>query len=215
MAFDCIKSWDAEVRDEVGELEIVIMRAVFLDRDGVINELIFNNETGEFEPPHDPDDLILIPSVIDSLNALIKVGFEIFIVSNQPDYAKGKTTLERLKKVHSRLDEVFKSKGINIREYYYCFHHPQGIIPGYSFQCECRKPNTLFIKQAVSRYGVDHLSSWMIGDRDSDIVCGKNSGLKTIAIEYRHSASFRGEVIPDYAVKDIKEAMNIILKLSE
>ena len=68
-------------------------KAVFLDRDGVLNELVLNPVTGEYEPPHSPDDLTLFPWVIKSLLAIQDSGFEIFIVSNQPDYAKGKVTL--------------------------------------------------------------------------------------------------------------------------
>lgn len=188
------------------------MKAVFLDRDGVINELVFNSNTGEYEPPHDPDKLLIFPYVIDSLTALQNGGFELFLISNQPDYAKGKTTLEKLKNVHKRLDDILKKEGIIFREYYYCFHHPQGMVPEYSFMCKCRKPNSFFIMQAVSRFGVEPSVSWMVGDRDSDVLCGYNSGLKTVAIEYGLSSSYRGKVIPDYSVKNLEVAVNLILK---
>ena len=75
------------------------MRAVFLDRDGVINELVLNPATGEYEPPHSPDDMTLFPWVINSLKVLRESGFELFMVSNQPDYAKGKTTFEEVARV--------------------------------------------------------------------------------------------------------------------
>ncbi|MCX6690476.1 MAG: hypothetical protein NTW33_00135, partial [Methanoregula sp.] len=90
-----------------------MMNAVFLDRDGVLNELVRNPTTGEYEPPHSPDDLILFPHVIESLRVLQNADFELFLVSNQPDYAKGKTTLEMIHAVHTRFDHILTSRGIH------------------------------------------------------------------------------------------------------
>lgn len=188
-----------------------MMKAVFLDRDGVINELVLNKCTGVYEPPHDPLDLCLFPYVVESLQTLQHEGFELFLVSNQPDYAKGKTSLERIKAVHYAMSQIFHTEGIIFKEYYYCYHHPQGIIQEYSFPCECRKPKPYFILQATSKFGIDLTNSWMIGDRDSDIECGKTAGVKTISIEYKHSAQTRGVVSPDFSVANLKEAAKIIL----
>lgn len=185
--------------------------AVFLDRDGVINELIFNFSTGEYEPPHRPADLHVFPSVYNSLLDLKREGFELFLVSNQPDYAKGKTSLENLYAVHSRLDHVFTTEGIIFRHYYYCYHHPNGVIPEYSFSCECRKPNPYFLMEAARDFGLDLRNSWMIGDRDSDIECGRNAGVNTISIQYIHSTPARGKVKPDFTAANLKEAVKIIL----
>ena len=87
-------------------------KTVFLDRDGVLNEVVFNPVTGEYEPPHTSDDLVLFPNVIDSLRILKEAGFVLFLISNQPDYAKGKTTLENIHAVHERLDRILKSERI-------------------------------------------------------------------------------------------------------
>lgn len=185
--------------------------AVFLDRDGVINELVLNPNTGEHEPPHYPEDLIIFPNVIESLRILQDAGFDLFIVSNQPDYAKGKTSLENIHAVHNKLAQIFTEEEIHFQDYYYCYHHPQGIIPRYSFSCECRKPKPYFILRAAHTYGIDLMSSWMIGDRDSDIECGKNAGTKTIAIENIHSIQTRGKVTPHFSVANLKEAAKLIL----
>jgi D-glycero-D-manno-heptose 1,7-bisphosphate phosphatase len=185
--------------------------AVFLDRDGVINELVLNPDTGEYEPPHFPEDLIIFPYVIDSLLILQDAGFGLFLVSNQPDYAKGKTTLENLHAVHTRLHHILSMEGIHFQKYYYCYHHPRGVIPEYSFLCECRKPKPFFILQASHDYRIDLRHSWMIGDRDSDIICGKTAGVKTISIEYKHSVQSRGILHPDFSVANLKEAVGIIL----
>lgn len=185
--------------------------AVFLDRDGVINELVLNQNTGEYEPPHSPEDLVLAPEAIPVLRELQDAEFDLFLVSNQPDYAKGKITLEQIRAVHNRLDTILKSEGIRFREYYYCYHHPNGIVPEYSFACECRKPKPYFLLKAAGDYGIDLAHSWIIGDRDTDIQCGKAAGTKTILILEPHSAAYRGSVHPDYQALTIHEAAGIIL----
>lgn len=185
-------------------------RAVFLDRDGVLNEPVMNPATGEFEPPHSPEDLILFPGVIESLLILQDAGFALFLVSNQPDYAKGKTTLEDIHAVHDRLDRMLTSAGIRFREYYYCYHHPEGIVPEYSYACECRKPGPFFLLKAARDYGIDLQNSWMIGDRESDIRCGIAAGTRTILIEKPRSAETRGSPNCQNRAANLKDALTII-----
>ncbi|WP_048148983.1 D-glycero-alpha-D-manno-heptose-1,7-bisphosphate 7-phosphatase [Methanolacinia paynteri] len=187
-------------------------KAVFLDRDGVINRLVLNHETGEYEPPHSPGELVLFPGVIPSLHSLSSAGFELFLISNQPDYAKGKTTLENLKAVHEKLDVIFIKSRIHFKDYFYCYHHPDGIVPEYSCVCECRKPKPYFLLKAAKDYDIDLSESWIVGDRDSDIECGEAAGTRTIQIEEKHSARYRGSVRPDFYAGDLTEAVNIILK---
>lgn len=186
-------------------------KAVFLDRDGVLNELVLNPVTGEYEPPHSPYDLIIFPEVIESLRILLKAGFELFLVSNQPDYAKGKISIEMIHAVHTRFDRILTSKGISFREYYYCYHHPNGIVPEYSFACECRKPKPRFLLKAVQKYNIDLTHSWMVGDRDSDIECGKAAGVKTILVENPRSTALRGSSKPEFTVANLKGVVRIIL----
>jgi D-glycero-D-manno-heptose 1,7-bisphosphate phosphatase len=186
-------------------------KAIFLDRDGVLNKLILNPATLEYEPPHSPKDLVLYPDVIESLRILMESGFVLFLVSNQPDYAKGKTTLENIYSVHSKFDHILTSEGIHFREYYYCYHHPNGVVPEYSFVCECRKPKPNFLLKAAHDYGIDLKNSWMIGDRDSDIECGKEAGTQTIMIEEPCSSGSRGSSSPDKFATNLKDALKIII----
>lgn len=187
------------------------MHAVFLDRDGIINELVLNHVTGEYEPPHSPDELVLFPWVIDSLKTLQESGFKLFVVSNQPDYAKGKISLEALHNIHAKLNGILSREGIQIREYYYCYHHPRGVIPGYSYECDCRKPKPYFLLNAANEYRIDLSHSWMVGDRDTDIECGKRSGVLTILVDEKHSSEYRGSSNPDYYAANLKVASQIIL----
>ena len=187
-------------------------KAVFLDRDGVINKLVFNSERTEFEPPHSVEDFILNSGVLPSLKKLQENNFLLFIVSNQPDFAKGKTKLKNLKNVHSFFNSELKKNNIQFSGFYYCYHHPQSQIKKYAIKCNCRKPNNLFVLSAIKKFSVDKLESWFIGDRDSDIICGMNSGLKTILVLNPESKSYIGHSEPDFSVKNLNEAVKIILK---
>ncbi len=190
-----------------------MVEAVFLDRDGVLNELVLNPTTGEYEPPHRIEDMKLFPFVFECLQKLQDSGYALFLVSNQPDYAKGKTTLEALKKVHKKFDQLLTSHGVHFRKYYYCYHHPNGITHGYSSECVCRKPKPFFLFKAEEVYNVELGNSWMIGDRDTDIECGKAGGTKTILIEEPLSADKHMKSQPDYKTKNLKDAVNIIIHI--
>ncbi len=186
-------------------------RAVFFDRDGVINRLVFNPATGEYESPHREEDLELFPGVCELVNELKKSGFMLFMVSNQPSYAKGKTTMEDLKKIHKKLHETLVSNGAGFNEYYYCYHHPEGVVKGFSGECLCRKPKPYFLKKAKDKYALDMKSSWFVGDQDFDVLCGQAAGVKTILLNQQHSKKKRGKSKPDYFVDSLDEAVKIIL----
>lgn len=186
-------------------------KAVFLDRDGVINELVYNENRNEYEPPFEKEDLKLIKGVTESLKKLSERKFKLFIVSNQPDFAKGKTSLENLKSVQDELHKLFTAEGIEFTGYYYCYHHPEGIVRDYAGECECRKPNPYFVNRAVMEYNIDINKSWFIGDRDTDINCGKSAGLKTILVKYGGSGLYRKDSEPDFMSGNLEEAVNIIM----
>ncbi len=187
-------------------------KAVFFDRDGVLNRLVFNPATGSFESPHTPDDWALMPGVLDALKRLRQAGFELFLVTNQPSYAKGKTTLENIKAIHARLHAQLTEAGIMFSAYYYCYHHPDGIVPDYSGPCECRKPSPYFLKQAQKAFGLDMAASWMIGDQDTDIACGQAAGVRTIQIKNPDSLARRGMQVPDFAADHMADAVDIVLR---
>ncbi len=189
-------------------------KAIYFDRDGVINRLVINPLTGEYEPPHNPGQLVLFPWVIEALRDLQRAGFDFFLVSNQPDHAKGKVSLEEIHAVHQRLEQILTTEGIHFRDFYYCFHHPKGIKPGFSYDCECRKPKPYFLIQSAKKYRIDLSHSWMIGDRDTDIECGTAAGATTILIEEPCSEQYRGISKPDYIVKNLKEASDLILTMT-
>lgn len=186
-------------------------RAVFLDRDGVLNPLVFNECTGEYESPNRPEDFSVYPYIVRSLRALADAGFRLFLISNQPSYAKGKTSMANLQAIHGLLDQYLQENKIVFAEYYYCYHHPNGIVPGYSGACQCRKPQPFFILQAAEKFGLQLTECWMIGDQDTDVQCGQNAGMRTIQLVNSHSAAKRGQTRPDYQVADLSAAVEWLL----
>jgi len=186
-------------------------KAIFFDRDGVINKLVFNPKTDEFESPHEPEDLELMPNIFEPIKMLFDRGYYLFVISNQPSFAKGKTTLENIKAIQRKLQRQIEDQGIVIKEYYYCYHHPLGIVPEYSCECVCRKPKPFFINKAAIDYDLDLSASWIIGDQDSDVECGKNAGIKTILILNEHSAKKRGRSEPDYTANNLYESVNLVI----
>ncbi|MFA5104274.1 MAG: HAD-IIIA family hydrolase [Candidatus Margulisiibacteriota bacterium] len=187
-------------------------KAVFLDRDGVITKHVLNPFSGAYEAAAREIDLEIFPEAFSALRRLTDNGYKLFLVSNQPDYAKGKTSLSSLKETHKKFDRILKENGIVFTEYYYCYHHPEGIVPDYSFACKCRKPGTLFVEEAKKKYNIDMISSWFVGDRDKDVLCGKSAGLKTVLVEEKDSSWDRGTIDPDYKASNITQAVDIIIE---
>ena len=194
----------------------IVEKGVFLDRDGVINYNVFNQATGEWESPHHPQDLKLFPWSIESLRRLLENKFKLFLISNQPSYAKGKTSLENIKAVQEKFHSILIANKIFFTEYYYCYHHPQGIVPELSVECDCRKPGIFFLREAERKYSLSMSSSWIIGDRDSDIICGSKAGVKTILISNRERLKTEklGKITPDFIVSNLLEATEIIIQRS-
>lgn len=156
--------------------------AVFLDRDGVINRNVFNPATGSHEAPLTAADFVLVPGATQALHQLQAAGFLLFIVSNQPNYAKGKSTLKDLAAIDTRMRRELTSSGITLSAIYYCLHHPNGIIPEYTGPCACRKPSPYFLLCAIRQFHLAPGRSWMIGDRETDILCGHAAGVRTILV---------------------------------
>lgn len=176
--------------------------ALFLDRDGVLNELVFYASSGEWESPRTPEDLRLLAGAGQALRALADQGWLLFLVSNQPSFAKGKTSLESLQAVAEALEARLAADGVRFCRTCYCFHHPESRVPGYG-PCLCRKPSPTFLLQAAQDFGLDLASSWMIGDQDLDLLCARNAGCRSVLIPCPASAGKRGQLRPTLTVPDL------------
>lgn len=185
-------------------------RAVFLDRDGVLNRLIFNPETQAYESPHRLEDLQLNEG-IPKLRRLQEAGYLLFLITNQPSYAKGKLGLETLKAIHAAVDDGLRGAGLRFQEYYYCFHHPEAVLEALRQNCPCRKPSPYFLRRAIRNYTLDAAASWLVGDQDSDMDCARAVGLKTILLETAESASRRQKGEAENKLPDLSSAIERIL----
>jgi len=182
-----------------------VKRALFLDRDGVLDELVYYPSHNEWESPRRLSDLVMIPGVTEPLRRFVDAGWLLFIITNQPSFAKGKTTREELLEVH---DTVVAALDVPIAHSYLCFHHPDAIVDELRVRCECRKPGTLSLREAARDFDVDLGASWMVGDQDSDLTCGRAAGCKVALIESQGSHHKRGKVEPDLRVRDLTELAN-------
>jgi len=192
--------------------QVATARAVFLDRDGVLNRNVLNPKTGEYESPGTAEEFQLVPGVLEALTRLQEADYALFLVSNQPNYAKGKNSLEDLAGVQAKLAASLDEAGIRFQEFYYCFHHPSGIVPSHSGPCACRKPSTFFLTKAAADFGISLADSWMVGDRGTDIECGNAAGARTIRVLEDHPAQRKpDEPSPTFEAVDLSHAAALIL----
>jgi len=176
-------------------------KAVFLDRDGTINVDVgyINN----------PDDFELIPRSLDALLLLQKAGFKLFIVSNQSGIGRKFITHSQLKAVHGKMASLLSPHGISFHEIYYCPHHPDE-------ECQCRKPNPLFVRKAAHEYNLDLSKSWFVGDKTADVQCGKNAGCRSILVKTGYGGNDKQHSAKaDFVAADLFEAAQHIIKIDK
>ena len=182
-------------------------KAVFLDRDGVINANVFYADSGELEAPRTAADFQLLPGALEAMKRLQAAGYLLFVVSNQPNQAKRKATRADHDAIQHKLAAALDEAGIKVTDFFYCFHHPNGLEPTLSGPCDCRKPSPYFLDQARDAHGLDMAPSWMVGDRDSDIVCGRAAGVQTIFV----AEDANGIAGADHGAANLRRAGEIIL----
>jgi len=171
-------------------------RAVFLDRDGVINRAVVRD--GKPYPPSDLADLEILPGVADAMQLLKEAGWLLIVVTNQPDVARGTTSRADVEEIHLRLRQF-----LPIDEFRTCYHDSGD-------ECNCRKPLPGALLAAADAHGIDLASSYMVGDRWRDTEAGERAGCKTIFLDYGYD-----EKQPDkfnYRVRSLAEAADLILR---
>jgi D-glycero-D-manno-heptose 1,7-bisphosphate phosphatase len=186
--------------------------AVFLDRDGVINQGVMDEEAGQYESPYQAADVVLEERAAEGLRTLAGLGWPLIVASNQPAAAKGRVRLAELWNVHERVVELVGEEDAALHDWRYCFHHPQGTVPQLSGPCPCRKPLPGLLRAAAQRHGIDLRRSWMIGDTDSDIGAGRAAGTRTVLIENPRSAHKRGgDAGEEFRAPDLAAAAAIVV----
>lgn len=186
--------------------------AVFLDRDGTINE--------DLDFISSPEEIILIDGSAEAISEANKLGLKVIVFTNQSGIARGYFTEEELHRIHEYLSELLAQKGGKVDAYYYCPHHPTEGNGRYKTECECRKPKDGMLQRASVEQNIDLKNSFVIGDRCIDIQAGKKAGTTTILVLTGHGKEEyekckERSIFPDFVVKNLKEAIAVVKKCLE
>jgi D,D-heptose 1,7-bisphosphate phosphatase len=177
-------------------------KAIFLDRDGTINEIDgFVTQ---------PEDLVLIAGAASAIKKINLSGFLAIVITNQPVIARGAVSFEGLEEIHNRMETLLGREGAYLDDVFFCPHHPDGGFPEeraeYKIECECRKPKPGMILQAAKKYNINLSESWMIGDSKRDVGAGRAAGCKTAFISH-----YAGETNADLHVASLASFIEKIL----
>jgi D-glycero-D-manno-heptose 1,7-bisphosphate phosphatase len=176
-------------------------RAVFLDRDGVINRAL-EREAKPY-PPRSLAEFEILPEVPTACAKLKAAGFLLVVVTNQPDVGRGTLKQEIVETIHAEMCRRLPIDRVEV-----CYHSGQG-----QSDCDCRKPKPGMLLRAAKELGIDLAQSWMVGDRWRDIDCGHAAGCRTIFIDRGYAEELRQK--PDFSAGNLAEAADIILRESK
>lgn len=183
-------------------------KAIFLDRDGTINEYVgFLRKEEDFR---------LIPGVSEAIKKINNSGYLAIVVTNQPVIARGEVTEEELEEIHKKMETLLGLDGAYIDDIYYCPHHPdkgfEGEIPELKIECDCRKPKTGMLEKAEREHNIDLSSSIMIGDSTLDIKMAENAGMQSVLLKTgQKGEDGKYEVSPTLIAEDLNDAINKII----
>jgi D,D-heptose 1,7-bisphosphate phosphatase len=184
-------------------------KAIFLDRDGVINV-----DTDLIKTPEELQVYDYVPGAVRKIN---EAGYLAIVITNQSVIARNLCTEAELRVIHNKLDTILGVEHAKLDALYYCPHHPHGGFPeenpAYKKECHCRKPKPGMLLDAARDFNIDLSKSWMIGDSERDVLAGRAAGVRTIGVRTGHA--LKGTTAdPDFMKADMKEAVEFILSLS-
>lgn len=175
-------------------------RAIFLDKDGtLVHDVPYNV---------DPDLLVLSERAAEGLQLFRRLGYKLFVASNQAGIAKGLFSEAALQPVQVRLAALFSQQQTVMDGFYYCPHHPDGIVSRYAINCNCRKPMPGLLLQAAREHGIALRHSWMIGDILHDVEAGNRAGCRTVLINNGNETEWELSALrtPDLVMPDLYAA---------
>jgi D-glycero-D-manno-heptose 1,7-bisphosphate phosphatase len=189
-------------------------RAVFLDRDGVINPLVYHKDAGIVDSPFTLRQFHVFPRVPSAIRLLNDLGLLVAVISNQPGIAKKHFSAAMLHKFDRKLHASLRPAGAHLDATYYCLHHPDALVKRLRKRCTCRKPGTGLLLQAAKDLGISLRDCYMVGDGLTDIEAGSRAGCTTIFIgrwkpeytQFIHPSDLR----PTFVARDLREAVRII-----
>ena len=186
--------------------------AVFLDRDGVLNELITDADSGMPESPLSVADVRLIPGAAAAVATLAAHGYALVCVTNQPAAAKGRVSVEELEAIQLRVAELLAREGARLDSWRMCLHHPNGVVAELSGACDCRKPAPGMLLDAAEDLKLDLSRSWLVGDTDADMEAAAAAGCRTVLIVHPGSAHKRSsDADCDLLASELGEAVTKLL----
>jgi D-glycero-D-manno-heptose 1,7-bisphosphate phosphatase len=186
---------------------VSVHKAVFLDRDGTMNEDVGHLDRLE--------RLKLFPYTIDAVRLLNRAGFKLFVVTSQNGVAQGVVTEKFVGEAHAHMSQLFEAAGGKIDGYYYCPHSPDAVVERYRIECDCKKPKPGMILAAARDHSLDLSRSFVVGDRWRDVVMGLAVGTRAIIVETgygRTEAPNRPADIPEIpVVANLMEAVSLVV----
>jgi D-glycero-D-manno-heptose 1,7-bisphosphate phosphatase len=179
-------------------------KAVFLDKDGTLIKNIPYNVN--------PDLIELSEGAAEGLKLLHKAGFKLIVISNQSGIARGHFIESDLDAVQKKIKELLKKAGLPLSGFYYCPHHPDGVLREYSLNCMCRKPRPGMLFKAAREFNINLSSSWMVGDILDDVEAGRRADCSTILLKNGNETEWTLSPLrrPHYSVSNMLEAAQII-----
>jgi len=192
-------------------------RAVFLDRDGVLNDLEYNPEEGRIGSPLSAKQLRIFPYAGESVRRIRELGFKAILVSNQPGVAKRQFTYSELERMIGKVRKELAKHDCSLDAEYYCLHHPDAIVRKYRLDCDCRKPKPGLLFRAAKEHNLDLGNSFFVGDALVDVKAGRIAGCRTILLG--HPTSFlsmmieREDARPDFMLPSLKQVPGLLRSL--
>lgn len=169
-------------------------KAIFLDRDGIINQSLVRN--GKPYPPSEMSEFQLVPGIQEALKGLKARGYLLLVVTNQPDVARGTANLATIDAFHERI-----LSDLPIQKIYVCAHDDKD-------GCPCRKPRPGLLLKGAEEFGIDLTQSYMVGDRWRDVDAGNAAGCTTVFVNYDYEESLK--TMPTHTVQNVRELLSVI-----
>jgi D-glycero-D-manno-heptose 1,7-bisphosphate phosphatase len=182
-----------------------MQRAVFLDRDGVINATVWNEVEQIFDSPYALGDFALLPGSGPAIRRINDAGLLAVVISNQPGPAKGKCGIGLIEELTAKMRLLLDEDGARVDGVYYCLHHPQAAIAEFRLECDCRKPRPGLLRLAANDLDIDLGRSFMVGDQQRDVEAAIAAGCTPVLV------GARGVIDAPLIADGLEEAVDALL----
>lgn len=184
-------------------------RVVFLDKDGTLIEDVPYNV--------DPERIQLTRGAVEGLQLLYAAGYQVIVITNQSGVARGYFPESALFVVEERVRQLLAEFGVPCLGFYYCPHHPNGVVQEFAIACSCRKPEPGMLLHAADKHDIDLQEAWFIGDILNDVEAGRRAGCRTILIDNGNETEWQlsPERSPHYVVTDLTAAAQVITSVDQ